>query len=173
MKKLFLILMLLLTGVSNADVEYIYEGDSARVIGIKYPESPKVDYERKGVMGQYNCCVEAFIPSECDERKCQETYPDRMAKQVVYDVQFNACVYALNNAKKRGEIKIGDKTQTDYCKCVAGQMVDRVDIEQVAQATIKKDSQKIMAVAEKHTEPSFRFCGKKMNVEIIKNQPKK
>ena len=171
MQKLIIILFSIFGTINVADaIEYEYfPGEGARIKSIKSSDTPKANftYTRKGTRGEYNCCVEAMLPQACNEASCQETYPERIPKQVIYDVQFDACMVALNNAKKRGELKINDKTQDEYCKCVGGQMVERVDIKKIAEYTLTKNSAKILSSAEKHTEPSFRFCEEKMHLKII------
>ena len=87
----------------------------------------------------------------------------------LHDGQYDGCMRAIRNAQSLGVVNVSNKTKTDYCKCVADQMVERVDMNIIANL-IKKDLPNMVAsTMEQWLDGSMSFCDMKMGVKLMQN----
>lgn len=95
--------------------------------------------------------------------------PNATHKQKLYNGTFQSCMRAIDNIKKLGVQEIKSHTQSEYCKCVAGQMTERVDIKQLAVLVQNDKSNMFVSLIEIQMGASMRFCDTKMNIKMVKD----
>jgi len=126
--------------------------------------------------GEYqsgDCCKDAYMPEICNETECEKNNLQWQSKEKekenkkLYNGQYNSCIRALDNAKEVNAVKIGQKKQTDYCKCVAEQMVERYDKSLMANLVQKDLSNMFFSMIDQYIYASMSFCDTEMNLQII------
>lgn len=117
-----------------------------------------------------DCCKDAWIPELCNPQLCSEIKKEDIKQQRLkkfYYGQYNACLRALKNAESLNKINISSKKQQNYCKCVAEQMIERVDLKAVGDFVAVGMSASALSLIEFNIDAAMSICEEKLDIHLL------
>lgn len=85
----------------------------------------------------------------------------------LYYGQYNACLRALKNAESLNKINISSKKQQNYCKCVAEQMIERVDLKAVGDFVAVGMPASALSLIEFNIDAAMSICEEKLDIHLL------